>query len=238
MKNTRYGPEQISLRTLLPIRQVQAFLQVIRNLNGEQITNYGFLPAAVLISLSLFLPLLVNPLRALSGLPGILVYTLTLFALGLFALNRCVSSSLGQTTRAWYGLLAGVFLWYAIQTAHGLGEIQITPVLGMIFVILAVLVVFTLWRPVFPLGVKYAVLVFLMNWAARYLILTQAGLASEFRLFQYTLSFSGFIALVALIFSLLWMVLGAELKIQRMWAAVGVWISAIMILMIFGGLLI
>ncbi len=238
MKNMRYAPERFSLQAWLFGNDRLSSLQRMGRLDFDQILNYGLLPAAALISISLLLPLLVQPLDMLFGLPGILVLTLSLLSIGLLALNRCVYSSLNPTTRAWSGLMAGAFIWFAIQTASRLGEIHTSPVLGFLLVILAILVISTLWRPVFPLGVKFAVLVFVCNWIGRYLIVIQAGLAPEFDLFRFTLSICGFTALVGLIFCLLWMVLGAELKIQRMWSAVGVWFSALMLLMIFGGILI
>ena len=198
----------------------------------------GLLPAVVMILITLLIPLFISPLENVFGSPGLLVYSVVLLAIGMYSLNRCIIYSLNEITRAWYGMLAGLFLWYAIESVTRIGQIQTPVVVAFILVILAALVVMTLWKPVFPLGIKFAVMMVMLNWSGRLFILTQVDFTFGMGFFQNTVPISGFMGLAGVFFFLLWMFIRADLKIHRMWAAVGVWFSVLLSMIIFMGIMV
>ncbi len=204
---------------------------------GPQVWNRklydGILPSLVMILLTMLFALLFTPVDILFGSPGVLIYTLILLATGVYAMGRSVQSKYNEVTRAWYGMMAGLLLWYAVNTAEKLGEIQIPPEVGAVFLLLAVLVSSTLWKTIFPLGLKFLALVFLVNWTLRFWVGVQVQFATSFELFRFTYFLTGFIALSGLVFFLLWMLLRADSRIHHLWAALGVWFSTLIMMIVY-----
>ena len=194
--------------------------------------SYGLLPAVVLVTLTIVMNLLIDPVLSAFGSPGLLVYTLGILAVGMIALERCVQMRYSETERAGFGIVAGLFLWFAVDSANRMEQIGLGIEVGLILLILAGLIVWTLWKPVFPMGVKFFALVFLLNWAARFMIGLQVQLATEFPLFSWTYQITGFAGLVGVLFFMLWILAQAESKIHHLWAAVGAWFSVLVLLII------
>lgn len=194
--------------------------------------SYGLLPAVMLVIVTIAMNLLIAPVLSAFGSPGLLVYTLGILAVGMIALERCVQMRYGETERAGFGIVAGLFLWFAVDSANRMEQIGLGIEVGLILLIVAGLIVWTLWKPVFPMGVKFFALVFLLNWAARFLIGLQVQLATDFPLFSWTYQITGFAGLVGVLFFMLWMLAQAESKIHHLWAAVGAWFSVLVLLII------
>jgi|GEM_PF-679663 len=193
----------------------------------------GILPALVMILLTLLFNLLFIPVEVLFGTPGLLIYTLIILAGGVYSLGKCVQMRFDEITRAWYGLIAGLLLWFAVNTAGRLGESSFSIEVEAVILLLAVLVTATLWKTVFPLGVRFLAFVFLVEWTLRFWLELHVFLAESFEFFQWSYYLSGFIALSSLIFFLLWMFQKAESRIHHLWAAVGVWFCTLMVLIVF-----
>jgi hypothetical protein len=152
---------------------------------------------------------------------------------GIYALGKCVQMRYNEITRAWYGLVAGLLLWFAVNTSGRLGESVISIEVEAVMLLLAVLVIATLWKTVFPLGLRFLAFVFLVDWTLRFWVGIHAFLAESFEFFQWSYYLTGFIALSALIFFLMWMFLRAESRIHHLWAAVGVWFCTLMVMIVF-----
>lgn len=193
----------------------------------------GIFPALVMILLTLLFSLLFLPVEIVFGLPGLLIYTLVILAGGVFALGKCIQMRFNEITRAWYGVVSGLLLWFAVNTAGRLGEAAVSMEVQAVMLLLATLVIMTLWKTVFPVGLRFLVLVFLINWTLRFWLSVHAFLAVDFEFFRWSYYFSGFIALSALIFFLMWMFFKAESRIHHLWAAVGVWFCALLVMIIF-----
>ncbi|GIV66857.1 MAG: hypothetical protein KatS3mg047_1250 [Bellilinea sp.] len=193
----------------------------------------GILPALVMILLALLFKLLFIPVEVMFGIPGLLIYTLIFLAGGVYSLGKSVQMRFDEITRAWYGLIAGLSLWFAVETAGHLGESSFSIEVEAVMLLLAVLVTTTLWKTVFPLGVRFLAFVFLVEWTLRFWLGLHALLAGSFTFFQWSYYLSGFIALSSLIFFLLWMFFKAESRVHHLWSAVGVWFCTLMILIIF-----
>ncbi len=193
----------------------------------------GVLPALVMILLTLLFNLLFIPVYVMFGTPGLLIYTLIILAGGVYSLGKCVNMRFDDITRAWYGLISGLLLWFAVSTAGRLGESAISIEAEAVMLLLAVLVVATLWKTVFPLGIRFLVFVFLVEWTLRFWLGLHIFLIESFKIFQWSYYLSGFIALSALIFFLLWMFLKAESRVHHLWAAAGIWFCTLMVLIVF-----
>ncbi|MEN4011015.1 MAG: hypothetical protein ROW48_03195 [Bellilinea sp.] len=208
-----------------------------QNWFGAQVWNRklydGILPSLVMLLLTMLFALLYTPIQILFRSPGLLIYNLIVLAAGVYTLGRCVQLKFNEITRAWYGMIAGLLLWYAVNTAEKMGDIKITPEVGVVLLLLAALVTATLWKTIFPLGLKFFVLVFLVNWALRFWVGMQMQFAPGFEVFQWTYFLTGFIALSGSVFFLLWMLLRAESRIHHLWTALGVWFCALILMIVY-----
>lgn len=193
----------------------------------------GILPALVMILLTMLFNLLSIPVEIVFDKPGLLIYTLIILAGGIYALGKCVQMRYNEITRAWYGLIAGLLLWFAVNTSGRLGESVISIEVEAVMLLLAVLVIATLWKSVFPLGLRFLAFVFLVDWTLRFWLGIHAFLAESFEFFRWSYYLTGFIALSAVIFFLMWMFLKAESRLHHLWAAVGVWFCTLMIMIVF-----
>ncbi len=193
----------------------------------------GILPSLVMILLTLLFNLLFIPVEVMFGTPGLLIYTLILLAGGVYSLGKCVQMRLNEISRAWYGLMSGLLLWFVVNTAGRLGESSFSIEVEAVMLLLAVLVAATLWKTVFPLGIRFIAFVFLVEWTLRFWLNLHVFLAESFQFFQWSYYLSGFIALSGLIFFLLWMFLKAESRVHHLWAAVGVWFCTLMVMIVF-----
>jgi len=193
----------------------------------------GILPALVMILLTLLFNLLFIPVKIVFGTPGLLIYTLIILAGGVYTLGKCVQLRFDEITRAWYGVISGLLLWFAVNTSGRLGEITVSMEVEAMILLLAVLVVTTLWKTVFPLGLRFLAFVFLVDWTLRFWLGIHAFLAESFEFFQWSYYLTGFISLSGLIFFLMWMFLKAESRVHHLWAAVGIWFCTLMVMIVF-----
>lgn len=193
----------------------------------------GVLPALVMILLTLLFNLLFMPVQIVFGTPGLLIYTLIILAGGVYSLGKCVQMRFDEITRAWYGVISGLLLWFAVNTAGRLGESFVSIEVEAVILILAVLVVATLWKTVFPLGLRFLAAVFLVDWTLRFWLGIHAFLAESFEFFQWSYYLTGFISLSGLIFFLMWMFSRAESRVHHLWAAVGIWFCTLMVMIVF-----
>jgi hypothetical protein len=193
----------------------------------------GILPALVMILLTLSFNLLFMPVQIVFGTPGLLIYTLVILAGGVYSLGKSVQMRFDEITRAWYGVISGLLLWFAVNTSGRLGESFVSIEVEAVMLLLAVLVITTLWKTVFPLGLRFLALVFLVEWTLRFWLGIHAFLAESFEFFRWSYFLTGFISLSGLIFFLMWMFLKAESRVHHLWAAVGIWFCTLMVMIVF-----
>ena len=131
--------------------------------------NDGLIPPVVLILLTLLFNLIVIPIANVLKLPGLLVFILLLLSLGSIELDRSIQGRYSHTEQAFHGMLAGIFFWFSVDSVGYITAADNFSQAAVIFMLLVSLVVIALWRTVFPSGVKFFAMVFLLNWVGRYL---------------------------------------------------------------------
>lgn len=223
---------RINLRWFNPVASInrRAFLAGMADFNP--VLRAGVLPVIFLTVSAIALHLLVQPLRILFSLPGVLAYSLSLVALGAFALDRSVQIRYTGPDCAWWGITAGMMFWIATEIMVNTTVDQTPGLLPVLMIMVVALVISTLWKIVFPLGVKFFAITYMANWVMHFSLSIQKLLINQHAFFAYTYQWSGFISLAAFFFFTLWM-FKAETKIQRIWAALGCWVSVLALLIIF-----
>ncbi len=197
--------------------------------------NDGLTPPVLMILLTMLFNLTLLPIERAFKLPGLLVFVLLILALGAIALDRSIQVRHSLAERAFQGMLAGMFFWFAASSANRLASFVTTTQVNVIYLLLVSMVVIALWRVVLPTGVKFFAMVFLLNWAGRFLFTGQLALFRSWNL-PSSIQFSyAWIAVICLLMIVIWMFLRSKYQVQRSWAAVGIWFCGMQALSLFLG---
>jgi hypothetical protein len=188
----------------------------------------GLLPAVVLYLLLMLVLFSLAPIRVMFGGPGLLVYVLGLLAVAMYSLQRALSLGLSESTRAWYGIAAGVLAWAVVLISGLLEPVADLGPRGLVLLILVALVGALLWRQNLPLGGRFFWITFCANWSGS-LFLFYFEIVSTWNPFL-TLLFrlTGYAAAVGSGFLLAWMMLYSQRRIQRIWASLAMVLLAVM----------
>lgn len=195
----------------------------------------GLIPMAAMVLITLLMHMLAAPVQGLWNTSGLLVYSVALLGLGGVLLNHSVTQNYSETTRGWLGLASGVILWFVILLAERIGGMQMPMQVALMFLIVVGLISATLWKPVFPIGIKFFAMSVLLAAMARVWMSTQQFLAGLWPTFGRVLSVSGFLALGVLVVIVVWIVAFSKDRMQRLWAALWGWFCALQALSIFLG---
>jgi hypothetical protein len=192
----------------------------------------GLVPAVLLLVLTMMMDMLIYPIQAVANREGLLIYLILVLAMGVFALEKSTHPRGTEIGRAISGMVAGQFFWHSLWIIQLLGGIDLNPEGTILILVLITLLGLTLWRPVLPLGVKFFLISFMASWINRFFVnhsITQsAGIDFYNGLFYAT----GFLALAGVVFGIAYLIFRAEFKVQRLWAALGIWQSALVTLIV------
>lgn len=183
----------------------------------------GTLPALVLLALTLTLDLLIYPIQAVARTEGLFIYFFVVLAAGLYSLDRCTVMRNNESSRALWGMAAGLFLWHAFWMTQLFANLNLESPGPILILILVTMVGLTLWRPVLPQGVKFFLLSFLASWYSRIFVIEILNLSAGGLIPPGLFYLIGFFALVGLLFCIGYLVYKAEFQIQRFWIALVMW---------------
>jgi hypothetical protein len=195
----------------------------------------GLLPALVLYLLLMLILFGLGPIAGHFGGPGLLVYILGLLAIAMFSLQRALSAGLSETTRAWYGMAAGVLAWAVVEISQMLEPASETGLRSGILLILAALTGVLLWRHGLPLGGRFFWFAFTVNWASRVFLSylnAAAGWSDALMLFSRGLGFAAAAGTAGL---LVWLFAASTRRVQRIWASLAIVMLTVFAVIIFNG---
>lgn len=133
----------------------------------------GFGTAAYLLMVTFTTRLLYLPIEEAFGRPGVFIFILLLLATGIFMLGRAFAAEKDENRLAFNGLTAGVLLWQVTRFSNRIGEIGLFNQTGWLIWLTFLLVVLVLWRRIFPVGLRFFSMTFLLLWAG--LLYTTTG---------------------------------------------------------------
>ena len=120
----------------------------------------------LILLLLTFAPRLVYlPIEQAFGRPGVFMFILILLATGIFMLARALTPGKDENRLAFNGLTAGVLLWQVTRFSNLIGEIGLFEQTGWLIWLTFTLIVAVLWRKVFPIGLRFFSITFLLHWA-------------------------------------------------------------------------
>lgn len=190
----------------------------------------GLLPALVMLLLVVVPSLLMLPVQNRLGRPGLLVYMLVLLTMGVILLERALHDDRPIIRRAWYGLAGGVLTWMAAEVTDRLSGAGLISLNAVPFFLIIGLVAAILWRKVLPLPARWFILVFFLNWASRLIVSGEQLVVGLFpkAQFLYPLTIGiGIVVAMIWLFAIIWR---SRDRLQRIRAAIGLWIAVLLIL--------
>lgn len=187
----------------------------------------GFLPALVLYLLLMLILLGLGPIQTFFGGPGLMVYVLSLLGVAMYSMQRSLALRLSETTRAWYGMAAGVLAWAVVEISAMLEPSAGPGLRGTILLMLVSLVGALLWRHSLPLGGRFFWLTFCANWAGSGLLdfLKLASTWSPAFLLFYRMT--GIAAAAGAVMILVWVFASSQRRVQRIWASLAIILLAV-----------
>jgi|GEM_PF-823260 len=124
----------------------------------------GFGTTAYLLMLTFTTRLIYLPTEEAFGRPGVFIYILLLLAIGVFMLGRALAAGNDENRLAFNGLTAGVLLWQVTRFSNRIGEIGLFTQTGWLIWLIFLLIVVVLWKRIFPTGLRFFSMTFLLLW--------------------------------------------------------------------------
>lgn len=195
----------------------------------------GILPAVILILTWLLVVLTIHPIQQALGQPGLMIYTLGLLAIAMFALQHAVLEKHSHILRAWYGIASGFLGWAVTEVSISLNAPIFAAPGGVILIIMVALVFYILWKNGLPVGARFFVTVFLMNWFVHLFVDLQEFFSSESALFTLTYRATGYFSILGMVAILVYILFHSRRRIERICASVGVWFLFSLAVYVFWG---
>ncbi len=193
----------------------------------------GVLAAALLYLTWLTVALVIGPVKAMFGAPGLLVFVLGLMAVSLYALQQALNNHHPEPTRAWFGTVGGFLAWAVVSVSANFG-LPVEKAAGLILVIMLSLIVALLWR-VLPAGPRLFSLAFLLNWLANLVMYAEVVLAKISPVFTLLYRATGYLSLLFALLALGWILFFTRQRIERIGGALGLWFLISLALYVFWG---
>jgi len=195
----------------------------------------GLLAGSVFVLLELLLILLIKPVQVIFSRPGLLVYTVSLMAVGVLCLEQSLSAEKDEMNQAWWGTLGGILGWVVIELGTWLGGqsmIGETAIFSLMFILL---IVSSLWRHTRLVGFRYFALLIFLGWIGHVAIQGIVLLVTYMPQLGMTLTIIGLLAGVGLATALLYNFFGTRSRQERLDAAIMAWFAVMVLIYAFRG---
>ena len=194
----------------------------------------GLVPAGVLLLVALVVRLLWYPVSHFTNSAGSLIYLLLLLSGSMILLEQSMLNRRAEYTRAMDGMVSGLLAWLVISSSTILGPSAMIGRNGLILLIMVAIITGILWRRVYPLGMRYFTIIFLVNWGT--LLITQGFFEilkaySVFKLIYYTL---GGLAVLAALGCVLYIFFRSKSRFQRIKWSTYLWFFLLFFLIVLG----
>ena len=195
----------------------------------------GLLAAGVLVLLDIVIVLFVKPIMVIFDKPGMLVYTVVLVALTAICLERSLSDSDPIMTRVWWGLLSGAAGWVVIEFSVWMGAQSLISETGVIILMMALLLSSVLWRKIPAVGLHYFLLLIFMGWLGHVGLASLRFLSGYVNQIHSVMIGTGILSGGFMAAAVLYIFVRSRTRMDRLNAALVIWISAMIMIYVFRG---
>lgn len=164
------------------------------------------------------------------GTTALAVETAVTLALAIFCLVRSLQPHRSVVAQAWYGIIGGFLAWTTTESSALLGFTSLDHEGNVVLFVLAALALVVLARSgTLALGARFWLLAFVLNWFGHIVLFVQRYLATDYPIFAVTYRLSGVVAAVAIAGIYIWIFTRSKTRIQRLQAALWVFVMAIIV---------
>ncbi len=157
-------------------------------------------------------------LARVGGTAGFVVYTIAAILVTGVCLRRSLKDDLSEVAGAWWGIIGGMAAWTVMELGEILGFAEVEDQEGVLMFLLVSIFVWLMWRH-FPVGARFFVFIFLLNWGGHIIIHLQKYLSEFWEFFDITLSIYPWMALAAGVAVVYWIFSTSRTGIERLYAA-------------------
>lgn len=196
----------------------------------------GLAPALLLLLFANVMNILIVPVQGVFGKPGLLIYILLLLAVSVICLERSTAGKLEETWRAWYGAVGGMLGWQVVSMMNLIGDKNLVSHTGLLAMIMVALIAAVLWQRVLPVGPQIYLMAVMLNWTGFVLVVEQKFLLNRSDFFDFTLQLTFWLALIASLGALGWIMGRSKTRLSRLQGAVVLYFSLMMVIYVAFGL--
>lgn len=193
----------------------------------------GFGSAIKLLAFVLLTTLAVIPIKTYLGLTGILCLLGLLLILAAYYFYSSLRHQVNDTKKAWCGMAAGVLLWQItrfLPEVPGMGWLDR---IGWVYWIGLALITVLLWKRFLPIGSRFLLLTFLLNWIGRlYLASIDSGMLSS-GFFAPVYANLRYLGLAGIVVSIWWIVTRSRNSVERKYGGLALYFSVLLTFLIF-----
>lgn len=193
----------------------------------------GFGSAIKLLAFMLLTTLAIVPIKNYFGLAGILCLLGLLFLLAAYYFYSSLRNQVNDTKKAWCGMAAGVLLWQITRFLPEIPGMGWLDKIGWVYWVGLAAITALLWRKILPIGLRFLLLTFLLNWIGR-LYLASLGLglfSSGFLAVVY--SNLRYLGLAGILLSIWWIVTRSRNSLERKYGGLALYFSVLLTFLFF-----
>jgi hypothetical protein len=188
----------------------------------------GVLASALFLLLVVALIVLTIGAKRL-GAVALGVETAVTLALAIFLLHRSLQPRFDAVARAWYGIVGGFLAWTTTEASALLGLTSLDHEGNVVLFLLAALALPVMARHGLPLGARFWLAAFVLNWGGHIVLFVQRYLAQDYPIFAVTYRVSGVLAGLAIVGIYAWIFRRSQTRLQRLQAALWVFVMIIIV---------
>lgn len=190
--------------------------------------------AFILPTVGMFGLIFMFRLAKLAGDAGYWVFAALVLPMSLWLLHRSLDEARSEVSRAWYAIWGGFCGWTFTELGHTLGFLSIEDWEGAFLFVLTVAVTALVWKRV-PLGLRFWVAIFELNWFGHLVILLQKHLLGTDAALAAAFTVTGTVCGVALIGLAYWLFAKSTARIQRIWCGLAMWQMLVIVMFALRG---
>ncbi len=157
-------------------------------------------------------------LARVMGIMGFIVYIIIAVLVTGVCLKKSLNNNLSEISKAWFGIVGGMTAWTVIELGEILGLAEIESEIGIHIFILVGIFVWFLWK-FFPVGSRFFIFVFLLNWGGHIVIHFQRYLSGFWDIFHLILLIYPWLVLSVSVLIIYWVFKRSKNRIDRLYAA-------------------
>jgi hypothetical protein len=193
----------------------------------------GFGSAIKMLALVGLTALAIIPVRSLFGLAGVVGLSVLLFLLSVYYFYRSLRNQMEDQQKAWCGMAAGVLLWQVtryLPEVPGWGWLD---KIGFLYWMGLFILTILLWKKVLPIGLKFMLSTFLLNWIGRLYLKYLDNINLWPRTIALIFPYLRYLGILGILVSIWWIAMRSRNSIERKYGGLALYFCVLLTFLFF-----